>query len=87
MTLRAEFLDDADGFGIKGVGFPGRPGSAITSPDADGTVTSVALTLNWKPVPYIKIQPEVRFDKTSYEDGFDGEDSRIIIGMGASYLF
>lgn len=87
LALRAEFMDDVDGFGLKGVGFPGRPGSAITSPDADGNVTSIALTLNYRPVPYIKIQPEVRFDYTSYQDGFDGEDARVIVGMGASYLF
>jgi len=87
LALRAEYLDDVDGYGIKGVGFPGRPGSAILSPDADGTVTSVALTLNWKPVPHIKIQPEVRYDHTSYTDGFDGKKDRLMIGAGISYLF
>jgi hypothetical protein len=38
LALRAEYLNDPDGYGIKGVGFPGRPGSAITSPDPDGDV-------------------------------------------------
>lgn len=87
LGLRAEYLDDVDGFGIKGVSFPGRPGSAITSPDADGSVASVALTLNWKPVSNIKIQPEVRYDHTSYKDGFDGKQNRLMIGAGVSYLF
>lgn len=87
LALRAEYLDDVDGFGLKGVGFPGRPGSAILSPDADGDVVSVALTLNWRPVPHIKIQPEVRFDRTSYEEGFDGEEARVTAGLGVSYLF
>lgn len=87
LALRAEYLDDKDGGGIKGIDFPGRPGSAITSPDPDGKVSSIALTLNWKPVPNIKIQPEVRYDHTTYKDGFDGKEDRITIGAGVSYLF
>ena len=87
LALRAEYLNDVDGFGLKGVGFPGRAGSAITSPDADGDVASVALTLNWKPVPNIKVQPEVRYDHTSYQGGFDGKRDRVTVGAGVSYLF
>jgi hypothetical protein len=87
LALRAEYLNDVDGFGIKNVGFPGRPGSAITSPDADGDVASIALTLNWKPVPYIKVQPEIRYDHTSYKGGFDGREDRVTVGAGVSYLF
>jgi hypothetical protein len=87
LALRAEYLDDSDGFGIKGVGYPGRPGSAIASPDASGDLASLTLTLNYKPVPNIKIQPEIRYDHTSYSGGFDGEDDRFIVGAGVSYLF
>jgi hypothetical protein len=90
LALRAEYLDDKDGGGIKGVGFPGStrgPASAITSPDPDGQIESVALTLNWRPVPQIKIQPEVRYDHTSYSDGFDGKKDRVVFGAGATYLF
>lgn len=87
LAVRGEFLDDQDGGGIKGIGFPGRPGSAITSPDADGDITSVALTLNIRPAPNIKIQPEIRYDQTSYKGGFDGERSRFLIGAGVSYMF
>lgn len=85
--LRAEFLDDGGGFGINGVGLAGRAGGAIASPDSDGNLASVALTLNWKPVPNIKIQPEVRFDHTTYKAGFDGVENRFLIGAGVSYLF
>ena len=87
LALRAEYLNDGDGGGIKGIALGGRGGSAILSPDADGDIASVALTLNWKPVPNIKIQPEIRFDQTSYKDGFDGAESRFLIGTGISYLF
>src|SRR5207248_3016599 len=43
LALRAEYLDDQDGFGIKGVNFPGadRVGSAILSPDANGTLAGI----------------------------------------------
>ena len=87
LALRGEFLDDQDGFGINGVGLGGRAGGAIVSPDADGNLSSLTLTLNYKPVPNIKIQPEIRFDHTTYKNGFDGDESRFIIGMGISYLF
>jgi hypothetical protein len=87
IAFRAEYLDDSDGFGIKGIALGGRGGSAIMSPDADGDLASLTLTLNWKPVPNVKIQPEVRFDRTSYEDGFDGQETRFMVGAGISYLF
>jgi hypothetical protein len=87
LALRAEYLDDKDGFGIKGVALGGRSGSAIMSPDANGSVESVALTLNYKPFPNVKIQPEIRYDHTSYAGGYDGADDRFLIGAGISYLF
>jgi hypothetical protein len=87
LALRAEYLDDTDGFGMNGLALAGRAGSAIASPDADGEVASVAFTVNWKPVPNIKIQPEIRYDHTSYKDGYDGVEDRLTIGAGISYLF
>src|SRR5262249_48107043 len=87
LALRAEYLDDPDGFGIKGIALGGRTGSAILSPDSNGNLSSVTLTLNYKPVPNIKIQPEVRYDHTSYAGGFDGVKDRFLIGAGISYLF
>jgi hypothetical protein len=87
LALRAEYLDDSDGGGLKGIALGGRAGSAILSGDADGDLASLALTLNWKPVPNIKIQPEIRYDHTSYKDGFDGVQDRLMIGAGISYLF
>jgi hypothetical protein len=51
-------------------------------------LSSVALTLNYKPVPSIKIQPEVRVDHTSYSEGFvPGKQWRAVFGAGVSYLF
>lgn len=86
-AVRAEYLNDMDGGGLKGIHLPGRANSALFSTDIDGDVASVALTLNWKPVARIKIQPEVRFDHTTYDHAFDGKADRVIVGLGASYLF
>lgn len=85
IAFRGEYLDDKDGFGINGVG--PRAGAAIVSPDSNGNLSSFTLTLNLKPTPNIKIQPEIRYDRTSYTGGLDGKKDRFIIGMGASYLF
>lgn len=85
VALRAEYLNDGDGAGIKGIG--PRAAAAITSPDPDGDLASVTLTLNYKPVPNLRIQPEIRYDTTSYTGGFDGSDNRWIVGAGVSYLF
>ncbi len=88
LALRAEYLNDPDGGGLRGISVGGRSGSALPpGPDDKGEITSVALTLNLKPVPYVKLQPEIRFDNTSYKGAFDGQESRFLVGMGASYLF
>lgn len=91
VAVRAEHLSDPDGGGLPGVPLRGSatasPTGSITSTDADGKITSIALTLNIKPVPNVKLQPEIRFDNTTYKGGFDGQENRFLIGMGATYLF
>ena len=87
LALRAEHLRDPDGGGLKGIAVGGRAGSAFASTDTSGNLTSVALTLNLKPMPNVKIQPEIRYDTTTYSGAFDGQDKRFLIGMGATYAF
>lgn len=83
LAFRADYISSPDGV----LGPAVRPNAGITTTDADGNLASLTLTLNWKPVPNVKVQPEIRYDKTSYKDGLDGEDSRFIVGVGVSYLF
>ena len=83
IAFRADYIGSPDGV----LGPAVRPGAGITTKDSDGDLASLTLTLNWKPVPNIKIQPEIRFDTTSYNDGLDGQKSRVIVGAGVSYLF
>jgi hypothetical protein len=80
LALRADYLSDPDGTGTGGLlGFPvGIPGQDLTS---------VTFTVNLRPIPSIKIQPEIRYDHTSLANGFGTQKDRFIIGMGASYSF
>ncbi len=87
VAFRAEYLDDPDGGGLKGINLPGRPGSSILSMDADGSLGSLTLTLNWMPTARVKIQPEIRYDYTTYTGGLDGHKNRVIFGLGLNYLF
>lgn len=87
IAFRGEYLSDPDGGGLKGIKVGGRDNSAITSTDVDGDLSSLTLTFNIRPTPNIKIQPEVRYDHTSYAGGLDGKKDRIIVGAGVSYLF
>jgi len=88
VAFRGDYLNDKDGFGIKGIQLGNHgPLSAIYSPDATGNLGSLTLTFNYSPIPAVKIQPEVRYDYTSYKNGFSGVESRFIVGAGVSYLF
>ena len=83
VALRADYIDSPDFV----LGPAVRPGAGITTTDADGSLASLTFTLNLKPAPNIKIQPEIRYDTTSYADGLDGSENRLIIGCGVTYLF
>ena len=80
VAARAEFLSDARGVDASAdpLGFAGNTGNDLAS---------IALTLNIKPVPNVKIQPEIRFDHTSLKNGFGTHADRVILGLGVSYLF
>ncbi len=83
LGLRAEYLSDKHGVDASGgaLGFMNPVGIGQD-------LTSVALTLNYKPMPNLKLQPEVRYDHTSWNGGFvPGKQNRVIFGAGASYLF
>ncbi len=94
-ALRAEFISDKNGVDLSGdpLGFVANTGQDIVS---------IALTLNYKPTANIKIQPEIRYDHSSLKGAFGGANSglggttavagtgkasRVVFGVGASYLF
>ncbi len=47
----------------------------------------ITLTLDYKPVPTIKIQPEIRWNHSNNELTFGLKRDQVIAGMGVSYLF
>ena len=83
LALRGDFIGSPDGK----LGPAVRPGAGFTQADSDGDLASLTLTFNWKPVPNIKIQPEIRWDHTSFKNGLDGKEDRFLVGAGVSYLF
>ncbi|HEY5040523.1 MAG TPA: outer membrane beta-barrel protein [Verrucomicrobiae bacterium] len=88
VAFRGEYLDDKDGMGINTkFGGPAPFGAGIYSNDLNGNLASFTFTVNLKPAPNIKIQPEVRYDTTSYTGGLNGSHDQFILGCGASYLF
>ena len=83
LAFRADYIASPDGV----LGPAVRPGAGITTTDLDGNLASFTLTANWKPMPNVKVQPEIRYDTTSYANGLDGKESRLTVGAGISYLF
>jgi hypothetical protein len=83
VAFRADYVSQDNGV----LGPAVRPGAGIESTDNGGNLGSLTATLNLTPVPNIKIQPEIRYDYTSYSGGLNGEVSRFIIGCGATYSF
>ena len=64
LALRCDYVDDLNGAGTSGLlGFPTVSSQQLFS----GT-----LTLNYKPLSFLQIRPEVRYDHTSLDGGFNG---------------
>ena len=79
-AIRAEYLSDTDGVDASGdpLGF---------KPNSGQDISSVAFTFNLKPLPQVKIQPEIRYDHSSLSDAFGTKKDRFLVGAGVSYLF
>jgi hypothetical protein len=90
-TLRADYLTDPTGFGTYyNSPAPGSDASfpaAIYTTGAGQSLNSVTFTLDYKPTPALKIQPEIRWDHSSYAGALNGKRDQVIVGMGASYMF
>jgi hypothetical protein len=65
----------------------GSGGTAYFPAHTGQDLYSLTFTLNFKPTPSTKISPEIRYDHTSLNNGFDGDENRFMIGMGVSYMF
>ena len=86
VAFRADFL--SQDHGVIGPPVPGGPGITPTGSTLDGgNLGSLTATLNLTPAANLKIQPELRYDYTSYDGGLNGRKDQLIVGCGASYLF
>lgn len=83
LGIRAEYINDSEGFGTGGVG----PAGFAFAANAGQEIASVAVTLNIKPAPNVKIQPEIRYDNSSLGAAYGTTSSRFLVGAGISYLF
>jgi hypothetical protein len=99
VALRGELIDDPRGFGTvynsPNPAGPAKDGYA-DAPSFPATIyttgegqelTEITLTLDYKPVPYIKFQPEIRWNHSTVSAAFAGKSDQVIVGMGVSYLF
>lgn len=91
LAFRGEILGDPNGVGLNTTDAnslaPAPFGEGIASTDDHGSLASLTLTVNYMPTPNIKIQPEIRYNVTTYSGGFEGRNSQFIVGCGASYLY
>jgi Putative beta-barrel porin-2, OmpL-like. bbp2 len=87
VALRGDFVSDKDGVDAAAGGV-GAPLGWLNPLGTGQDLASLTLTLNYKPLPFLKLQPEIRMDHTSWSGGFvSGKQYRFIFGGGASYLF
>jgi hypothetical protein len=87
-ALRADFLYDPTGFATlyqspdpSGTGFPG------VTPFHGQDLSSVTMTLDWKPAGNVKIQPELRWNHSTVSTALNGKSDQFIAGCGVSYAF
>ncbi|MCG3148885.1 MAG: hypothetical protein PCFJNLEI_02334 [Verrucomicrobiae bacterium] len=81
-TLRTDYLNDNDGARTSQA--PYRTEFPINTGQE---LYSVTLTLNYKPIPEIRISPELRWDRSSLRTAFDGHRDQVTIGVGAAYFY
>jgi len=79
---RGDYLKDQDG-----VRTSGAPTLAPFPINNGQELTSLTLTVNYKPVDGLRLAPELRWDHSSLNTAFDGHDSQVTIGMGAVYSY
>lgn len=82
VAFRSDWLKDAAGVRTSDVPFR-NPFPTNTGQD----LYSVTFTLNYKPLPEVRISPELRWDHSSLNTAFDGHPDQFTIGVGAAYFY
>ena len=82
VATRADYLKDGDGARTSDA-----PSLAPFPANNGQELTSVTLTVNFKPVEALRLAPEFRWDHSSMNTAFDGRDTQVTVGMGAVYSY
>jgi hypothetical protein len=82
VATRADYLNDNDG-----VRTSDAPALAPFPANNGQELTSVTLTVNFKPVDGLRLAPEFRWDHSSLDTAFNGHDAQVTVGMGAAYSY
>jgi len=79
LAARGDYLRDKDGV---------RTGSTFGLPPGVGQeLYSATLTLNLKPIDNLQVRPEFRWDHSSNNSAFNGENNQFTVGVGVAYLY
>lgn len=78
IACRGDFLSDKEGNRTSDFLFPTNGGQ---------DVWSLTMTVNFKPVEGLRLAPEIRYDRSSFDSAFDGHDDQFTAAMGAVYSF
>lgn len=77
LALRADYLNDQDGF---------RTGGAFGGGAVEHNLMSLTGTLNLKTWPNALVRPELRFDSFNLAV-FDGSESQVTVALSVAYIF
>jgi hypothetical protein len=81
-ALRADWLKDGDG-----VRTSGAPAFAPFAPNTGQELYSLTFTANFRPVPELRLSPEIRWDRSSKNNAFDGHKDQVTLGVGAAFFY
>jgi hypothetical protein len=82
VAVRGDWVKDGDGARTSGA-----PALAPFSNHKGQELYSLTLTLNIKPISELRIAPEVRWDRSSRDNAFDGHKDQVTVGVGAAYFY
>jgi len=81
-AFRADYVND-----INGARSSDAPFTAPFPTNGGQELCSFTWTLNYKPVEGLRIAPEIRFDRSTLNNAFDGHDTQVMTTIGAVYSF
>lgn len=81
-VLRADYVND-----VNGARTSEAPAPAPFAANDGQELVSVTMTANFMPVEGLKLAPEVRWDRSSLETAFEGEQTQVTAGFGTVYEF